>query len=312
VKTLKFKFAQSPCTYPVAYEGKIVEVGKDPVALPDFMQVATAGSSGELTMASQDENDAGDYTVEITATLANIRQNRPQRKTDVSPPQYLYDPDSLDLLPPDLIWKQTHSVTVKVRTKDDRLSYNTVANGAPYFVAAPVDIVVVGGQALNGYSFGEIKDPDFDEVEMAVDLGQARMFTWLDVGGRAAGKDGEWDGGSLRIQEGSTNCDWGMCRSYPVTVTLTDKPAGDRGDIEAKSKVYNFNLRIIEQEEEKPDPTAIGSTPADELEIVDSTGETVPNPPTIVTADGTEIPRAELTNDEIAAIEVEVEQKEEE
>jgi hypothetical protein len=74
-KEIGYSFAQSPCTYDIAYTAQVIEDGKDPVDLPSFMQVSA--TSGVLAMESKDNNDAKDYTILVIASLANIYQSAP-------------------------------------------------------------------------------------------------------------------------------------------------------------------------------------------------------------------------------------------
>jgi hypothetical protein len=60
-----------------------------------------------------------------------------------------------------------------------------------------------------------------------------------------------------------------------------------------------------------PDPAAIDPTLAEVIEVVDTTGETNPNPPLIETASGELLDRTNLTEDEIEEIEIKVEEKKE-
>lgn len=169
-------------------------------------------------------------------------------------------------------------------------------NQAPYYVARPEDILLREGKPLR-HKFSTIVDPENDEAEMEIDLGDAEEFIWAKEGELEAGAGGDSDGGSIAIFPGSTKCAWGSCGKWPITITLTDKPAGDRSDNDPKRTVYEFYLEIIGEDEVKPDPAAVDESLTGEIELVDTTGETNPNPETIETATGEVVKVDDLTDE---------------
>lgn len=159
---LSYVFTQTPCNYAVTYTAKLLDSGED---IPEFMHLSS--NTATLAVESSDAKNAGDYLVQVTATLSNIFQLAPAIGGG-NTGDYLYP--TTESIPSTLIYQQTILIDIKVTTTEDVPDYIQAANTAPYMLPAPVDVYIKAKESLN-YMFGQTLDLDEDPTVLTVDTG---------------------------------------------------------------------------------------------------------------------------------------------
>jgi hypothetical protein len=147
---ISYVFTQTPCNYGTTYTAKL-DNGND---LPAFMHLSS--NSASLAVESSDSDDAGNYKVLVTATLANIDQKAPAVGGGLTGEKLYADATAY---PSDLIYQKTITIDVSVTTSADSPDYiqETVPNTPPYMLPTPVGISLKAGEYFI-FTYSEVKD----------------------------------------------------------------------------------------------------------------------------------------------------------
>jgi hypothetical protein len=106
--------------------------------VPDFIKLSA--NDGALTINPDNNDQAGTYTILITAVLDNLYQLAPQLLSDTTQPETLYDPKNP---PNDLIYTSEFLIKVTIVSNSEDAEteeFVQIANIAPYLLPKPVDI----------------------------------------------------------------------------------------------------------------------------------------------------------------------------
>jgi hypothetical protein len=283
----------------VEYSAKIVNDETNPTELPSFMTIGQ--NSGTLSIFTSRNGDKGEYTVEVTAMLANRFQKAPMLINDDTPAPWLYADQTL--LPDDLIYKTTYRIVIKVVTKGDTEDYLMDANTAPYLVDSfkPENWIIKEG-AMGFWSFNDYVDQEDDPVFVDITL-PSPTPAWMFANPAM---------NSVAVFP-MTNCLFGDCVTYTITVTVRDVPTDPSRVDDGQSTTYTIPLVILPSDSDldAAKQAVLAGTDAEVIDVVDTTGATEPaEPTTVVTATGEEIPLDTLTDDALAQINADVEAKE--
>lgn len=167
-ETIRFHYAQAPCSYEATYSLSMV----DGSLLPKFIK--SNDREPYLNIFTTSEEDKGYYEIKVTSVLDNI-YNGGATKDGVYDPDDLADPDNPDI---DLI--TTDSFTLKLFVKLTEGDYVKPPNTAPFFVPEPYDLVFNTGNAFN-HTFGPAYDIEGNNIEVRVQFDKdSREFATFD------------------------------------------------------------------------------------------------------------------------------------
>jgi hypothetical protein len=155
-------------------------------------------NDGILTIDSKDDNDAGDYTIEVTAELDNRLITAPQRVTDTSAPVALYDSANLPL---NLVYRQTFLIKANVGANP---SFVKTGNTAPTMTPKPTTIYFKATNSLGIIPLPTPTDVDGDPIDVRIDVAPGLMTDGTNI----------MTFGTFAIRDSA----------YDVKITLTDTP----------------------------------------------------------------------------------------
>ena len=186
--TIQYDYVQWPCEYEATYSVELLEISgvrqfDEPV--PSF--VNQDSRSGYMAVFSNDVNDLGWYVLQITATLDvvnNLGDMDPNNDPDNDfLNSWLYQGQNkiygIERPPPGLVYESSFNITLGVIEVNETSVLET--NSAPYMLPPPdSQVSIIAGQAWS-YEFGRIFDFENNNVNMRVELRNAKNIVNFDA-----------------------------------------------------------------------------------------------------------------------------------